>query len=209
MDKKFAIFDMDGTLVDSMVYWQRLASEFLETKGIMHVSDEIMEQIKPMTMVESAALFLKEFSLPGNPETIAGEMDAVMDGHYRQDIPLKAGVRAYLDRLRDSGVRMCIASATAELLAAQCLRRLGILNYFDFLLSCETVGAGKNSPAVYLAAAARLGAPAADIAVYEDALYAVETAKKAGFYVIGVYDESAAGHWNKICMLADETIRGD
>jgi len=207
MNKKYAIFDMDGTLVDSMGYWQHLASEFLAAKGILHVSEKLQEQIKPMTTLESAALFLKEFRLSGNPETIAGEINAVMDRHYRRDIPLKKGIRDYLEHLRGKGVRMCVASATAEPLAEACLKRLGILGYFDFLLSCETVGAGKNSPAVYLAAAERMGAPAKDIAVFEDAWFALETAKKAGFYVVGVYDESASEYWEKICRMADETIR--
>ena len=64
MDKRFAIFDMDGTLVDSMAYWKNLAAEFLERKGIQSVSADILEQIKPMTMSESAALFIEKYGLP-------------------------------------------------------------------------------------------------------------------------------------------------
>ncbi|MBO4991763.1 MAG: HAD family phosphatase [Oscillospiraceae bacterium] len=201
MDKKYAIFDMDGTLIDSMVFWKNLASEYLHSKGVQEIPADIPERIKPMTMSESAALFQSEFGLTGD---IEAEMNAMMDAHYRNDIPLKPGVSAYLRKLRAQGVRLCVASATAEHLMAACLERLGVLSYFDFLLSCESVGAGKQSPAVYREAARRLGAESAQIAVYEDACYAVRTARDAGFHVVGVFDESA--HWEAVRSIAHETI---
>ena len=203
MDKKFAIFDMDGTLIDSMGFWKNLATEYLTSKGIAEIPGEILERIKPMTMSESAGLFQTVFGLTGDVEA---EMNAMMEGHYRHDIPLKSGVKAYLQRLHSRGVRMCVASATAEHLMESCLTRLGVRSYFDFLLSCETVGEGKRSPLVYHVSAGRLGAAPAETAVYEDALYAVRTAKEAGFHVIGVYDDSAAGNWKTIEKLADEII---
>ena len=206
MDKPFAIFDMDGTLVDSMVYWKRLAAEFLESKGVQNISPAVLERIKPMTMTESAALFIREYGLPGTAESVAAEMNAMMDAHYRSDIPLKSGVSAYLEALQSRGVVMCVASATAEPLIDACLTRLGVAHYFSFLLSCEAVGAGKNRPDVYWEAAKRLGAQPAEIAVYEDALYAANTAKQAGFYTVAVRDDSNQTHWETLTTLADEVI---
>ena len=203
MDKNFAIFDMDGTLIDSMVFWKNLATEYLSSKGVRQIPEDIPERIKPMTMSESAALFQQEFGLSGDPEA---EMNAMMDAHYRNDIPLKPGVREYLQMLRSRGVRMCVASATAEHLMEACLKRLGVRDCFSFLLSCETVGAGKRSPLVYQESAKRLHAAPEDVAVYEDALYALQTAKAAGYYVVGVYDDSAAKNWQTIEGIADEVI---
>ena len=203
MDKQFAIFDMDGTLIDSMVFWKNLATEYLTCKGVREIPAEILEQIKPMTMSESAALFHAEFGLTGDIES---EMNAMMDDHYCKDIPLKPGVREYLQKLHARGIRMCVASATAEYLMDACLTRLGVRDYFDFLLSCETVGVGKRSPLVYHESARRLNASPAEIAVYEDALYAVQTAKAAGYYVVGVYDHSAAENWSAFAQEADELI---
>ena len=154
-----------------MGYWKRLAGEYLETHGVLNPPKDILEKIKPMTMTESAALFIREFGLQGTPEQVADDMNAMMDEHYRSDIPLKPGVKEYLARLRDRGVRMCVASATAEPLMEACLSRLGVREDFEFLLSCETVGAGKHQPDVYLESIRRLGATESETAVYEDALY--------------------------------------
>ena len=203
MDKRFAIFDMDGTLIDSMVFWKNLATEYLTSKGILQIPADILEQIKPMTMSESAALFRREFGLTGDVEA---QMNEMMEDHYRNDIPLKPGVWEYLENLHRQGVRMCVASATAEHLMESCLTRLGVRQYFEFLLSCETVGAGKRSPLVYQESARRLGTVPGEIAVYEDALYAVQTAKAAGFHVVGVYDDSAADSWQAIEQESDEVI---
>ena len=98
------------------------------------------------------------------------------------------------------------ASATAEPLVEACLSRLGVADCFDFWLSCETVGVGKHRSDVYDAAAARMGTQPGEIAVYEDALYAARTAKAAGYYLVAVYDASAASHWDELCTLADEAI---
>ena len=203
MDKKYAIFDMDGTLIDSMAFWKNLATEYLTAKGVAEIPAPILEQIKSMTMSESAVLFQQEFGLTGDVEA---QMNDMMDAHYRNDIPLKPGVQEYLEILHRQGVRMCVASATAEHLMESCLTRLGVRQYFEFLFSCETVGAGKRSPLVYQEAARRLGAVPGEIAVYEDALYAVQTAKNAGYYVFGVYDDSASGNWQAIENIADEII---
>ena len=207
MNKPFAVFDMDGTLVDSMVYWQRLGREYLTAQGVTEGMDEVLERIKPMTMAESSALFIETFGLPGTPESVMAEMNAVMDGHYRTDIPLKPGAADYLAALKNRGVKMCVATATPEPLARACLERLGALEDLEFLLSCDAVGAGKDRPDVFLEAARRLGADPAETAVFEDATFALQTAKNAGFYTVGVWDASGDKHWDTMTDLADETVR--
>lgn len=204
MDKHYVIFDMDGTLIDSMRIWRNLGREYLHSKGVTEDIELTIEDIAPLSMSESAALFVERFHLSGNVESVAAEMNHIMGDHYLNDIPLKAGVKQLLDELRSFGVRMCVASATAEQLMTACLERLGIFDMFEFILSCETLHTNKREPLIYLEAAKRFHAEPNEIAVYEDALYAAETAKKAGFHVIAVYDNEADKHWTKICDLADE-----
>ncbi len=206
MNKRYAIFDMDGTLIDSMPYWRRLAHEYLNGKGIHSIPEDILEQIKPMTMIQSATLFIEYFALDMTPEALVDEMHQMMDDYYRNCIPLKPGVAEYLKGLHAQGVHLCVASATVLHLMEECLARLGVERYFEFLLSCETKGVGKSQPDIYLEAAERFGAPPEDIAVYEDALYAAKTAKDAGFYLVGVYDDSSQAHWERVEHIADETI---
>ncbi len=207
MDRKFAIFDMDGTLVDSMPFWGNLAAEYLQGRGLPAPTAAQRETMKTMTMTESSAYVVAQFGVPCTPQQAAADMTARMAQHYQEDVPLKPGVREYLETLKAQGVAMCVASATAQPLIRACLSRLGVADLFQFMLSCEDVGEGKSSPKVYLTAAQRLGAAPAETAVYEDALLAVNTARDAGFYVVGVYDESADGQWDEITALTREQIR--
>lgn len=206
MNKKYCIFDMDGTLVDSMEYWKALGREFLNSKGLTEGIDDVLKQIEAMTTLESSALFIETFGLEGTPESVAQEINEMMDDHYRNDIPLKPGVKTYLQSLHEQGVKLCVASAAVNHLVDACLTRLGVGEYFDFFLSCEEVGCGKNRPDVFLEAAKRMGSRPKDTAVFEDALYAIETAKNAGFYTVGVADCSNADTWEQLKAFCDEYV---
>ena len=101
---------------------------------------------------------------------------------------------------------MCVATGTAAPLARLCLERLGVADYFVDILSCEDIGVSKECPDIYLLAARRLGSTPEETAVFEDALYAARTAKKAGFYTVGVFEPGYAEWWEELSALADETI---
>lgn len=206
MDKRYAIFDMDGTLVDSMDFWRRLGPDYVARRGVKCLPEGLLERVRTMTMAESTALLLREFSLPDRPEDAMAEMSAIMAEHYRRDIELKPGVREYLRSLHGAGVSMAVASATAEPLVEACLTRLGVREYFAAIVSCESVGVGKSRPDVYHAAARRLGATPGETAVYEDAYEAAKTAKEAGYWVVAVYDGTAADRWPDLRALADESL---
>ena len=206
MDKPWVSFDMDGTLIDSMRYWRNVGAEYLERKGVTGDHAELLERVQRMTMLESAAAFQDAFGLPGTPFSIAQEMDDMIALHYLTDIELKPGAVEYLHHRREQDVWLCIATATPEPLARACLERLGVADCFAFILCCDELGVSKERPDIFLECAWRLGAEPEDVAVFEDAYYAARTAKLAGFYVVGVYDDDGARHWKDMQRVCDETI---
>ena len=206
VDQAWVIFDMDGTLIDSMKYWRNVGAEYLERLGIPGEHEELLEQVQKMTMMESARCFKQEFDLPQPPQVIVQEMEDMIAMHYLTDIQLKPGAADYLRQLREEGIWLCIATATPEPLARACLERLGVADCFAFILSCDDVNASKDRPDIFLECAWRLGAEPEDIAVFEDAYYAARTAKMVGFHVIGVYDPDGERHWHDMEHICDETI---
>ena len=201
MDFTFAIFDMDGTLVDSMGYWDAVCAEFLTELGVY--SEEVFDQLKPMTVPQSAEFLKTEFGISRSPQEVIERMCAIMQAHYENDVQPKSGVYDFLDALQQRGVRMCVASSTPVYLIDICLKRLQMRRYFDFLLSAEEVGTGKNEPYIYLETAKRLGAKPAETMVFEDAMIAGITAKRAGFRTAAIYDENSAQEWDAFSAQTD------
>ena len=206
MNCKYCIFDMDGTLVDSMGHWKHLEYEFLESKGITGDINEVLKDIQHMTIPAAMEYFIHRFGFEGTVDSLTEEFNALMAAHYASDVEVKPGVPAYLESLHQQGVKMCIASATSVPLVTICLERLGLRKYFEFLLSCVDVNASKDKPDVFLEAARRLGGTPAETAVFEDSLVASTSAKSAGFHVVGIYDKYSEHNWPAIKELADELI---
>lgn len=204
MNKRFAIFDMDGTLIDSMPAWRDLGKNFLISHNIA-LPEDLRKVIAPMTMPQCADYF-KTLGVAGTNEEIVEALNSYMREQYRTTIEPRECVEQYLEALKSIGVRCCVATATDEGLARICLERLGLLSYFEFIVSCEDIGVGKTSPDIYHAAAEKLGADPCDIAVFEDVPYAAQTAKKAGYYTVGVYDPFSEAHQKRLKLTIDEYI---
>jgi len=200
-----AIFDMDGTIMDSMPAWKNLGKDYLIGKGI-RAPKNLSEILSAMSMTESANYFRKEFGIIDCMEQIISDVNGLIEDKYRYEMPLKPYVKEYLSKLKRDGINMCVVTATPILLAKAALERLEVLQYFSFVVGCDEVGVGKSEPDSYYLAARKMRADVSDAVVYEDADYAMKTAKEAGFYTIGVYDESVGKSKEEMQLLCDRYI---
>ncbi|MDR1132357.1 MAG: HAD family phosphatase [Oscillospiraceae bacterium] len=201
-----AIFDMDGTLTDSMHIWIDMAGQYLISCGI-NPREGLEKDIRHLTGVQMIAYLRKEYGLDRTLEEVSAGIGRLVEPYYRNTVPTKADVTLLLDRLREKGVKMCVASATDQSLVELVLGRLGLLDYFSAVFSCVTLLTGKEKPLIFEKALAHLGTPRAETFVFEDALYAAKTAKKAGFPIVGVYDPSAEDTIGEMIALSDIYIR--
>lgn len=185
---KFAIFDLDGTILDSSIMWTTLGRRYLEIIG-RHPDANLSEILSRMTLPESAQYMRQKFDIPYSSEEITRHLTRMTERFYLQQVNLKDGAPKLLSELRAHCVYMSIATAGDVSLSTTALQRLGVAEFFSGAVSCTDYGA-KTSPEVFLAAADLIYAIPKETLVFEDSLYAVQTAKKAGFKTAAVYDSS-------------------
>lgn len=184
-----AIFDMDGTLLDSMSTWNKLGSALIRRLGREPEAD-LDEKLRVMSLKEGAAYCVEHYHLPLSVDKTIEQMNEVMKDFYCTNVEAKAGVERMLSVLKMQGVWMYIATATDRPLAEAALKHTGLSDYFRGIVTCGEAGCGKENPKIYEMALRRLGSRKEDTVLFEDALFAIRTAKKAGFRVAGVYDPS-------------------
>ena len=201
-----AIFDMDGTLLDSMFIWDDLGPGMLRAQGITP-EEGLTEKLKVLTLRQGAAYCKERYALPQSVEEIVSLIEGRVEKFYKEEVQAKPGVEKFLSLLKMEGVWMYVATATDRHLAEAALRHAGIDGYFRGILTCQEVGHGKDSPEIYERAMTRLKSNKRDTVVFEDALHAIETAKAAGFRVCAVYDLYAEAEQDKIRSLSDYYIR--
>lgn len=186
-----AIFDMDGTLLDSMDAWDRVVPLFLKNHGVLDPGN-INFEIAAMTFVDGAQYAVDRFSLPMTAGDVMRGLNDLMLWEYTHTVRMKPGVREYLKKLEKEGVALCVATATDRPLARAALESQGILELFQFVLSVEEVGVGKKHPDIFLESARRLGLPVGECCVFEDSLHGIKAAQGAGFLTCGVADGGSA-----------------
>lgn len=205
MKLEAAIFDLDGTLLDSMPIWQGLGENYLLQKKVPPAPG-LQDTLKTMSLQQAAQHFRVAYGLHEAEETILSEIATLIADFYRYEVPLKVGVAEYLQALQEQNVKMCIATATERDLAESALERLGIRKYFSTILTSSEVKTSKDDPLIYQRAFEHLGAPLTKTVIFEDALYAIETATAAGFRVVGVHDEAATKDRERIKALTEQYI---
>lgn len=183
-----AIFDLDGTLLDSTEMWENLGERFLQSLDIVP-KDGLRDEIWDMSLPESASFFKREYALSLSEEEIIARLNELSESVYTEDAPLKSGAKRLLGSLQMLDIKTALATAADKNLAEAALARTGISEYFSGILSCSEHGA-KTAPDIFLKAAELLGAKPRETVVFEDSLTAVQTAKSAGFITAAVFDSS-------------------
>ncbi len=201
MNIQSAIFDMDGTLVNSLIWWDMTwaacGKNFFGNENFR--PDEADDkQVRTLTLRDAATVIHERYGMGESGEAVFALMDKMLRDFYANEVQLKEGVRPFLEYCRAQGVRMCIASASEKELLEVALQRCGVREFFEEIFSCADVGVGKEKPDVFLKAQAFLGTETAQTWVFEDSLTAIETATTAGFPTVGIFDS---------CNFGQERIR--
>ncbi len=202
---KGIIFDLDGTLLDSMGVWNDVDIEFFKRRNIP-LTDEYKEKIKSMHF-DTAAKYTKEtYNLPESEKEIIDEWLELCEEAYSTTVMLKDGAKEFIKYCKECGLKLTIATASTDKISEAVLRNNGVREYFDAKTYVEEVGKDKHEPDVYLLAARKLGLEPKECIVCEDILIGLKSAKKVGFTTVAMYDEDSKDEWEEICETSDINI---
>jgi HAD superfamily hydrolase (TIGR01509 family) len=182
-----AIFDLDGTLLDSLPAWENLGENYLSGRGVAP-REGLSERLRELSLEQSARLLKLEYGLPDEPEIIEKDIIRMIEDFYFHRALPKKGVPEFLAKLGGRRVKMCVATASDFYLAEAALARCGLLSYFSKIFTCGFREGSKADPAFFERVRSFLGTPRETTWVFEDAPHAMRAAKAAGLNVVGVFD---------------------
>lgn len=199
---KGAIFDADGTLLNSMPIWENLGELYLKSLGI-EAKKGLGDVLFTMSMEQGAEYMIKEYHLELTAQQVMDGVNKEIEEYYAKRVPLKEGVRAFLEGFREQHIPMVVATTGDRKNLEAALNRLKVRNLFEGILTCTELETDKNKPDIYLTAALQMDCDPDEVLVFEDAYHAIRTAKKAGFLTVAVYDRANDRKLGKIWNTAD------
>lgn len=193
---KGIIFDIDGTLADSMGVWAESDAILLERRGIAY-SREFSEAMRSLHFTSACEYLKEKFSLPESASEIGAEITEIVREKYFYEVKLMPFALEFAGECRKRGIKMCAATSNKRDLAEGVLKNNGFWEFLEFLITSDEVGSGKESPDIFYECARRLGTAPGETAVFEDSPHAAKTAYENGFYTVGM----DSGHFDDFEML--------
>ena len=187
-NKDAVIFDLDGTLVDSMWMWRQIDIEFLGERGIA-LPEDLQQKIEGMSFRETAVYMQERFQLKETAEELMDIWNKMAFEKYKNEVPLKRGIQKFLEHLKACQIKMGIATSNSPLLVETVLKAQGIFEYFDSIHTANEVEKGKPAPDIYLLVAKDLGVEPEKCLIFEDIVQGIMAGKNAGMTTCAVYDD--------------------
>ena len=203
--QKGYLFDLDGTLLDSMGVWEQIDVDFLTRRNIP-VPEDYAQAIAPMGFRRAAEYTIARFGFSQSPEEIMEEWHQMAVEQYAHHLSLKPGAKEYLEELKQQSKPLAVVTASYPELYQPALERGGVLDLFDTIVTVNQVPRGKGFPDIYLEAAKRIQVPPQQCAVFEDITQGIQGAKAADCLAVAVYDSANRGQWDQTKALADLSI---
>ena len=185
---KAVIFDLDGTLIDSMWLWKDIDIAYFAEKGL-EMPEDLQQQIEGMSMRETATYFKKTFGIRDDEETMMATWNQMAMDMYANRITYKEGAEAFLRLLKERNMKTGIATSNSRELLHAVSEKLQLHKYIDCFLTGNEVAHGKPFPDVYLEVASRLHVEPEDCLVFEDVLPGIMAGRNAGMKVCAIYDD--------------------
>ncbi len=204
---KAAIFDVDGTMVDSMYVWEKVDCDFLTQRGIP-VTSEYSETMRGMFFEQAAQYTIDHYGLNESVEQIVSIWLDMARHEYENNVKAKPQLREYLDELKSKGIRLGIATSSDPYLLEPVLSSNHLNSYFDKICYTSQVGRGKSFPDIYLYTARQLGVHPQNCVVFEDIPEGISGANKAGMKTVAVYDKASQQHEQTLKQQAHKYIFG-
>lgn len=205
MYKKAVVFDLDGTLLDSMWIWTKLGADYLKSKGKIP-SSNLLSKIEKMNMQESAQYFKTHYRINEDEDKIINSLNGILQNYYKNICNLKEGAFKFIEKLYSKEIPMLIATSTDRVLVELALKRSNIDKYIQKIFTSTELSTNKKSSKIYDECAKYLKCKPKDITVFEDVLFAIKTAKDAGYHVIAVEDSFSNKEKFEISKIADRYI---
>lgn len=204
-DKKCVILDMDGTILDSMPMWSKLDVIYLGSLGF-EPDNEFLDKVKIMTIKQAADYICERYNTEKSADMILSDLIEYAKNEYIYNIPLKPKAKELIEYFHDNDFKIVIATSNELELTKVALKRTRVYQYVDGIMTSELAGKNKNFPDIYYKAAQLVNCTKEESIVFEDAMFAVNTAFSEGFTVVACYDEVEKNNWNTICSISNEQV---